>query len=138
MEQYEKYAVYLFFIIALISVGAITFLFLNAKSAHPKQLLNPYFLTGGATKHFCWDSDKGILPFERGVTKTEDVKVVDRCTALGDGEGVLEYSCTPDGSILATSVPCRAGCYQGACMQYSVTTYAFNPFLNSKINKQTK
>ncbi|MBI4140326.1 hypothetical protein HY485_00655 [Candidatus Woesearchaeota archaeon] len=135
MEEHEKYAVYVFFIVALISVGAITFLFVNAKSSHPQQLLNPYFLTGGLIKHVCWDSDNGVVPYERGITKTEDVEVVDRCTVLGDSEGVLEYSCTPDGSILATSIPCQAGCYEGRCMKYAATSYAFNPFLNNKIKK---
>lgn len=129
MPEQERYAVIVFFVVVMVSVGAVTFLFLNAKSNQPKQLLNPYFLTGGVTKHSCVDTDGGVNTYTRGITTTQKIEVIDRCTA----EGILEYYCGIDGRLMASSIPCRYGCNEGACMQSAPTAYAFDPFTKVKL-----
>lgn len=116
MDHDERYSLVIFALIVLVSVGAVAFLFANAKSSQPKQLLNPYFLTGGAIKHFCQDEDGGIMPYDRGIAYTERNKVIDRCTA----DGVLEYSCTPVGTLQADHIYCPIGCEQGACAKHNL------------------
>jgi len=134
VEPEKTYSVVVISIVVFVSVGAVAFMLLNAKTSEPKQFFNPYFLTGGAVRHYCSDSDGGIVPYLRGITTTERRQVIDRCTAVG----VVEYSCTMNGELMATSIPCPAGCDAGACVKSVLVGYAFNPFLNSKLNNALK
>lgn len=119
MEHDERYAVFVFVAIAVLSVGAVMFLFVNAKSAHPKQVINPFFLTGGAVRHTCSDSDFGSNPYVRGITVTAIGQAIDRCTQVG----VLEYVCSIDGQISEFVIPCVYGCSDGVCARTSPTGF---------------
>lgn len=135
MEHEEKYSIVILFIVVIVSVSAVAFMLANSKNSQPKPFFNQYFLTGGAVRHYCIDSDGGINPYERGITRTErfvENGVVDRCTNIG----VIEYSCTVTGELLATNIPCPFGCYAGSCMKHSLVGYSFDPFLNSRVKDE--
>ena len=119
MRHDERFAVVIFFVLALVSVSAVMYLFVNAKSQHPSQVINPFFLTGGAVRHYCSDSDFGINPYVRGITSSEQMVVVDRCTTIG----VVERYCELDGSLGEVVIPCLYGCNGGACSKESPTGF---------------